>query len=390
MTKQTATNKSWKLVDCRNGIASDQLSIDQTQSGVPGIAFEYRRLRGGLSDGVDILEVTNGDLRCTLLPTRGMGIWKSWLGDFELGWKSPVRGPVHPQFVPWNEPSGLGWLDGFDELLVRCGLSSNGGPVFDDLGRLVWPLHGRIANLPAHKLDVTVDRERGEIMVRGVVDECRFHFAKLRLTSTWITRVGEPGYRVIDEVTNLSDSPGEMQLLYHCNVGEPLLHPGSQVSLPYRTMAPQNGTAVEGLNRWNQYGPQTACKAEQCYYFEPLAAEDGQTVVLLHDANKQRGVSLSFPIEQLPYFILWKNETSSADGYVTGLEPAINFPNPRTVEKRHGRVRTIGPHETLRFELQIQMLTEPAAIAATQSKIDAIQSQQQPTVHQQPRPEWSP
>ena len=50
----------------------------------------------------------------------------------ELGWKSPVHGPVHPNFVPLNEPSGLGWLDGFDELFVRCGLESNGAPDFDD------------------------------------------------------------------------------------------------------------------------------------------------------------------------------------------------------------------------------------------------------------------
>ena len=37
-----------------------------------------------------------------------------------------------------GEPSGLGWLDGFDELLVRCGLESNGAPEFDADGRVVY------------------------------------------------------------------------------------------------------------------------------------------------------------------------------------------------------------------------------------------------------------
>ena len=91
-----------------------------------------------------------------------MGIWKAWLGDakgneWPLGWNSPIRGPVHPKFVPIAEPSGLGWLDGFDELLCRCGLFSNGAPDFDERGVLLHPLHGRIANRPAHRLSVETD-----------------------------------------------------------------------------------------------------------------------------------------------------------------------------------------------------------------------------------------
>ncbi|NOY28743.1 MAG: DUF4432 family protein [Planctomycetes bacterium] len=105
-----------------------------------------------MSDGVQVIEVDTGRMRLSILPTRGMGIWRAELPDGErLGWKSPVHGPVHPKFVPLTDPSGLGWLDGFDELVVRCGLESNGGPAFDEEnGRLVYPLHGRIANRPAH------------------------------------------------------------------------------------------------------------------------------------------------------------------------------------------------------------------------------------------------
>src|ERR1700740_2851694 len=87
-----------------------------------------KALRGGRSDGLELIEIDNGALRVALLPQRGMGIWKAWLGDLELGWRSPVRGPVHPSHVPLFDPNGLGWLEGFDELLCRCGLTSNGAP----------------------------------------------------------------------------------------------------------------------------------------------------------------------------------------------------------------------------------------------------------------------
>src|SRR4051812_15749138 len=76
-----------------------------------------RRHRGGLSDGVDTIVVQMPGFRFTVIPTRGMGLWHAAIGKLVFGWKSPVRGPVHPAFVDLGEPSGLGWLDGFDELL---------------------------------------------------------------------------------------------------------------------------------------------------------------------------------------------------------------------------------------------------------------------------------
>ena len=120
--------KSWTLLDADRH-DHQAISLGSSDTGIADTAVQFRRLQGGLSDGVDWLEVDNGRLRTVLLPTRGMGIWKAWLGDWEIGWKSPVRGPVHPKYVPIADPSGLGWLDGFDELLCRCGLSSNGAPI---------------------------------------------------------------------------------------------------------------------------------------------------------------------------------------------------------------------------------------------------------------------
>ena len=65
-------------------------------------------------------------------------------------------------------------LDGFDEFFVRCGLESNGAPDFDPkTGRLTHPLHGRIANRPAHNVELTVDTDKQEIALRGVVEETR-------------------------------------------------------------------------------------------------------------------------------------------------------------------------------------------------------------------------
>jgi hypothetical protein len=185
--------KTWVLINTADDTYDFDIAVkpDQVGGKAKGYEIEASVLQGGLRDNVETVEIDNGTCKFTVVPTRGMGIWKAWLGDTQFGWNSPVKGPVHPSFVNVGEPSGLGWLDGFDELLVRCGLHSNGAPDFNEKGILTYPLHGRIANLPAHRLEMMVDGDSGEITLAGVVEESRFNFKNLRLTSTIKTKVGE-------------------------------------------------------------------------------------------------------------------------------------------------------------------------------------------------------
>src|SRR5262249_11817874 len=118
-------------------------------------------LHGGKQEGVDVIVVDNGKLRFTVIPTRGMGILAVTIVDFRLGWDSPVKEVVHPQFINLQARGGLGWLDGFNEWLCRCGLESNGSPGPDkfinnvgDEATMELTLHGKIANLPAQEVEV--------------------------------------------------------------------------------------------------------------------------------------------------------------------------------------------------------------------------------------------
>ncbi|MBI1902799.1 MAG: aldose 1-epimerase family protein [Planctomycetia bacterium] len=365
-----------------------------TQADVPSMPGRFsvykRRLRGGRREGVDLVELDNGACTVLIVPTRGMGVWRARCGPLDLGWQSPVKGPVHPQFVNLFEPAGLGWLAGFDELLCRCGLESNGPPVYDDEGRLQHPLHGKIANSPAHRVDVSADPASGEIAVTGVVDESRLFFSKLRLTSTVKTKLNQPGFSVIDEVANTSDQPAELELLYHFNVGKPLLDEGSQVKVPVKTLVPRTPRAAEGIAEWDTHGPPQPGFAEQVYYFELLADKDGQTEVLLRNAHGHEGVSLRFSVRQLPRFILWKSTQAVADGYVTGLEPAINFPNPRPFEQQQGRVMKLGPGEKAQFQMDITLLTSAESVAQAEQAISRLQGSVQPKVHPRPVADWTP
>ncbi len=384
-----ATRVVWTDVDTGLFVESATLGPADIGGRAAGYEVSKRRLRGGLSDGVDVVRVNNGLLAVDILPTRGMGLWKAWLGGAEYGWRSPVRGPVHPSFVPLMEPGGLGWLDGFDELLVRCGLESNGAPEFEpETDRLKYPLHGRIANKPARSVHVSVDGETGEIAVTGVVEETRFHFLKLRLTSTVSTRVGEPVLRIRDVVENLSESPAEAQLLYHVNFGEPLLDAGARFVAPVKAVVPRNPHAAQGLASWDRYAAPTAGYAEEVFFVELLADAQGQTRSLLRNAAGDRGASLTHDVRQLPCYTLWKNTAASRDGSVTGLEPGTNYPNPRSFEGRHGRVAKLAPGASVTYDLTMELHGSAASVGAAEQSIAALQGAVSPTVFQEPLPNW--
>ena len=383
--------KKWKLMDISEGIYLDRLDLGDSDLGkaARGCSVTKRTRRGGLCDGVDTIEIDNGTCKFTVLPTRGMGIWRADADGLQIGWNSPIKGPVHPKFVPLMEPSGLGWVDGFDELLVRCGLESNGAPDFDENGKLTYPLHGRIANRPAHYVEVTVDDKTGEITLYGEVDETRFHFLKLRLSATIRIRPAERGFRIFDRIENLSESPAEAQMLYHTNYGPPLLDAGAQVVAAVKTVVPRDVHAAEGMPNWNSYDAPKPGFKEQVYFFELAADADDHTQVLLKNAHGLQGVSMHFMTSQLPCFTVWKNTTALSDGYVTGLEPGTNFPNPRTFEGRHGRFVALPPRGSTSFQLRLEAHNTSDQIEQAEKAIEKLQSGIVPNVLEESRENWS-
>jgi len=168
----------WTLLDVSSRIWKEtfELTSDHVRGQAKGAPWSIRKrtLRGGLADGVDLVEVDNGALSFTVLPSRGMGLWCGSYNGHSVGWRSPVSGPVNPRFVNLLDQGGLGWLKGFDEWVVRCGLDSNGPPCTDIVpdnngnpSEVQLTLHGRIANLPACKLEVQVVRgEQTELVVQ--------------------------------------------------------------------------------------------------------------------------------------------------------------------------------------------------------------------------------
>jgi galactose mutarotase-like enzyme len=303
---------------------------------------------------------------------------------------------VNPAFVDQMRRGGIGWLDGFNELICRCGLGWHGAPgtdtIVDDKGNVVseqfLPLHGRIANLPAHRVSTSMDAE--QISVTGVVDEGCLFGGHLRLEATLTTAMDSAKFELVDVVTNMSSQPAEVEMLYHCNIGEPFLGEGAMCHTAASEIAPRNERAAEGLSMWNLFQGPTPGFAEQVYYTKAAADSSGEGVAVLCDADCQRAFVVKFDTSTLPWFILWKNTQAAEDGYVTGLEPGSSFPNPRGTERKAGRVIALAPKESVTFRLQFEVATDRARVKQILDEVTALQVATPKTVHAAPKPEWIP
>ena len=215
---------------------------------------------------------------------------------------------------------------------------------------------------------------------------CFYH---LRLSVTLRLQPERRTISLCDQVTNLGATDCSMQLLYHINLGPPILNPGAELVLPVKQKAPRDLEAARDGSEWSHYAAPVAGYRERVHFFELFGDSKNQTMVLLKNGDSNHGVSLRYDITQLPCFAQWKHTGHFDDGYVTGLEPATNFPNPRSFEAAHNRVVPLAAGQSRQFDLCLEYHPDAESVAVAQQLVETIAVGEKPVVHAQPLPDWS-
>lgn len=358
----------------------------------PHWSVSKRTLHGGRQEGVEVVVVNNGKLTFTIVPTRGMSVLEARFGEVRLGWNSPVKEVVHPHHINLQSRGGLGWLEGFNEWVVRCGLESNGAPGMDtftnnngDEATMELTLHGKIANIPASEVEVFVEVVAPyRITIRGRVDERMMFGPQLELWTEISTVPGSNEIRIADTVTNRGATEQEFELLYHANYGSPLLEAGAVFLAPVADVTPMNKRAAKFLKNYASFAGPTKGFVEQVYCFHPLADAKGKTIIALANGKRDRAVSMTYAVTELPYLTLWKNTASESEGYVTGLEPGTNFPNHRSIERRLGRVPKLAPGESYRATIDYAIHVGAQDVGDVVKRIETIQTRQKLVINREP------
>lgn len=208
-----------------------------------------------------------------------------------------------------------------------------------------YPMHGRIRTTPAEHRSATASWNEDEyvITVSGEMREAELFGENLILRRTVQTKLGEKSFTIRDEIENQSFRAEPMMLLYHFNIGYPLLTPGSRIVLPSKKVTPRDKHSEPHADRWNVMEEPKPNAPEYVFIHELQTDKYGNTYAAVINENLQLGVLLEFNQKYLPYFMEWKS-TASGD-YVIGLEPSNSSVYGRPYHEKENTVHMLEPFE---------------------------------------------
>ncbi|ESK39985.1 hypothetical protein P256_00424 [Acinetobacter nectaris CIP 110549] len=360
--------KTYVLTDTQNNI-----EVGSWKTEGQNYTIEQQVLHGGKQEGSKVITITSPNgLTIALSPTRGMGLLHAEGNGVHLGWKSPVTELVNPAYINLDSRNGLGWLDGFNEMVVRCGYEWTGHPTTID-GQ-IYSLHGKAQNTPASYVVVEIDEKPPfAIHVKGLIKESTFKKTDLR-TMTQLTYIpGETSFKLHDVLTNHADYGHDYQIIYHSNFSQPILEEGAKFLAPVSEVSPFNDYAKKGLKDWTTYLGSTKDFDEMVFNLKPLSDQNGNTIAALVNKDNNKGVAIEFNTKQLPVLTLWKNTDTLKQGYVTGIEPGTSYAYPVNIERAQKRVKQIEAGQSVSFDLTYSLLSDRSQVQKVENTIKQIQ-----------------
>lgn len=310
------------------------------------------RLADGSEDGVRIVDArASGGLSAVVLADRGLDLGDVWATGYQVGWRS-TTGAVHPAYF-----DDATWLRSFHGgLLTTCGLQNVGLPSEDE--GVSHGLHGRISNLPARNVVHRVIEEDGRLCaeVSGEVRETDVFGADLLLRRRIRLPVGETVVHVEDEVVNQGFAPTPLLILYHVNVGYPVVADGARLLGPPAEVVGRDEAAAAILAQHATFSaPQDGARE---HVFEHRLREPGASSASISVVNPDFAptggiaVTVSWDPRQLPR--LWQWRMLRTGMYVTGLEPANCGLAGRAAERQAG-FRMLEPGSSQRCGVTIRV-----------------------------------
>ncbi|MBE6769491.1 MAG: DUF4432 family protein [Ruminococcaceae bacterium] len=294
-------------------------------------------------NGMRFLYIRNGlGLEVFLsLDRAGDAVRVNFKGD-NLGFFAPC-GFVSPQYFDVKSNAFLkSFTAGF---FTTCGLTNVGNGGFD--GDEIMPKHGTVSNTPA-KLISSEETDDG-LTVKLQVKDASLFGTKLVLNREFFFSYLENAFTLKDTAQNVGDIESPYMVLYHCNMGYPLLSENAVLKIP-GNVTPYNEWAAQHLESALKISPPEAEYISRCYYYD-VAEKKGMANVGIFNGDINKGLVISYDKKALPRFTQWK--MLGKYDYVLGLEPSNCSIEGRLADRKKGVLKTLKPDEkainTLKF-----------------------------------------
>ncbi len=312
----------------------------------------------GLGRGTRIAWINTGTgLRYKVVIDRAMDISDAFYNQHSLAWISQSGVLPPARFAD----KGVDWLRNFGGgLLTTCGLSHVGGPEEDENGQR--GLHGLISNTPAELISIMQpDPLAGkmEMSISGIIRQVQIFGPVLLLKRTISGKLGEAKIVIHDEVINYGNTVTPHMLLYHFNLGWPLVDEGAQLFWE-GDWKPRAGDTTKLFTKGNDF---KTCKppledhcggGEEAAYIAVDADEAGQCECGIYNPKINLALYLRFQKKQLPWLTNWQHFGKGE--YVVGFEPGTNPPIGQIKAKEQNELTLLKPRESRKYNCELELI----------------------------------
>lgn len=323
--------------------------IDNKYIGHPSqlSGVEEYRLLGGKGDGMHFMRIRNGlGLEFSVCADRCADISALSLDGCNLSYTSP-SGYVAPQY--YNEgQTGFGFLNSFNcGFLTTCGLQNIGMPNEDE--GTFHGLHGSISNIPADYIHYQANDT--SIWIHATMRDQVIFGSKFTLDRTINCSLTDNVIVITDEVRNDGSNEEPVMLLYHMNLGYPLLDEHTTLEINSNNVIPRDERAAQGLDEWNTMLSPIPNFDEQCYYHK---FSDTTATALIANKTIKKALKISFDTNNFPQLTEWK--MMGEHDYVLGIEPCTNTLEGRHTIRQKNELQTLKPGESRKFSVTINLM----------------------------------
>ena len=307
---------------------------------------------GGKAKGVKAFDVKNGSgLEFTVLADRCLDIAGLSFKGINCSYISKA-GIVAPEYYDEN---GIGFLRSFHAgFLTTCGLRNVGAPC--EVNGETFSLHGRISNTPGEEISTSTEwiDNFPVLTISGKMREARLFGENMILGRKITCKYGENKITVQNTVENFGFKREAIMLLFHFNLGYPLLDEDAILVTPTKKLTPRDQEALREEALYHQCQRPTPDYSEQVFYHDLKSNQNGDTCVALINKKVEIGIALHFNKNQLFNFTQWK-QMGEGD-YVMGMEPCNCYVGGRADPRNSDVLEYLEPGEIRNFDLTIEIL----------------------------------
>lgn len=279
-------------------------------------------LSEGKAKGLDVIECDNGRIRFLLNVSKACDIMQLYHNGQNMSF-------VSKNGFTKREPAFANRFEG--GMLYTCGLDSIGD-------REGYAVHGTLHHIPA---EITrVECNENGILVEATVRDTALFGKNLVLRRRIISAIGSEELSLEDTLINESYRDEEYCVLYHINMGYPMLDEGARIVASVERCEPRTEWAEKNRDTAFEICEAVPNMEETCYFIKL-----SEPRISLVNERIGKKLTVSYSGDTLPHFIEWKSMASG--DYALGFEPCT-----AELDERF-KYKTLKAGESVKFSIGI-------------------------------------